>query len=178
MHACARGCRQAGGRADPIPGRAEAPRGGEQHHHHTGSQQGGSLTGSQQTAYSEPTTSQPPTLPSRLPACLPACQVLLRHYRRIHIVYSYYSCLSPTFTFSITERLYYQFTQDARIPDDASFPLSMVEKLFVLGEAGRQGAARTVSLICLSLTCRHATTELAGWLSPVVLLPLSLCVCQ
>jgi hypothetical protein len=62
----------------------------------------------------------------------PLPQVLLKHYRRIYQIYQYYSSLSPTFTFSITERLYFQFTQDARIPDD-SFTITMVEKLFILG---------------------------------------------
>lgn len=58
--------------------------------------------------------------------------VLSKHYRTIFNVYTFYSSLSPTMAFAISERLFYQFIHEAHIPDD-HFSMVMVEKLFILG---------------------------------------------
>lgn len=81
----------------------------------------------------------------------PLPQVLLKHYRRIYQIYQYYSSLSPTFTFSITERMYFQFTQDARIPDD-SFTITMVEKLFILGTHAVKDSCCCITIIITIIT--------------------------
>jgi hypothetical protein len=62
--------------------------------------------------------------------------MLLKHYRAIFNVYTFFSSLSPTMSFAISERLFYQFVHEAHIPDE-HFSMVMIEKLFILGEPRR-----------------------------------------
>ena len=100
--------------------------------------------------------------PKEIPNARRLRQVLTKNYRTIANVYNFYSSLSPTMSFAISERLYYQFVYDARIPD-GSFTMIMVEKLFILGTdflpvLGRKACwAWSITLSTIEVTAEPAT---------------------